>query len=98
MGHDAGRKAAASRGMESVTEQASETAIDRWGALGVAAFALVLFLNILPNTFIWDDWQQIFEQVIAFLFRPKFSRRRLVAHLEGRPFFIFLTTLDITIS
>lgn len=22
---------------------------------------MVLFLNILPNTFIWDDWEQIFE-------------------------------------
>jgi len=35
-------------------------AIRRWGAAVVATLALALFLNILPNTFIWDDWQQIF--------------------------------------
>jgi len=34
--------------------------IHRWGALAAATLALVLFLNILPNTFIWDDWEQIF--------------------------------------
>ncbi len=36
-------------------------AIRRWGAAAVAALALALFLNVLPNTFMWDDWQQIFE-------------------------------------
>src|SRR5258708_7089571 len=33
----------------------------RWGPLAAATLALLLFLNILPNTFIWDDWEQIFE-------------------------------------
>src|ERR1022692_3315277 len=34
----------------------------------VAALALALFLNILPNTFVWDDWQQIFQN--SFLQAP----------------------------
>jgi protein O-mannosyl-transferase len=36
-------------------------AVRRWGAAAAATLALALFLNILPNTFMWDDWQQIFE-------------------------------------
>ncbi len=47
--------------MATVRSPESESPADRWGALAAAALALVLFLNILPNTFIWDDWQQIFE-------------------------------------
>lgn len=35
--------------------------VSRRGGYAAAILALLLFLNILPNTFIWDDWQQIFE-------------------------------------
>ena len=42
-------------------EAPSPDPIHRWGVLAAATLALMLFLNILPNTFIWDDWEQIFE-------------------------------------
>lgn len=33
----------------------------RWAPAVIVALAVVLYLNILPNTFIFDDWQQLFE-------------------------------------
>lgn len=32
-----------------------------WILIGVAALAVALYLNVLPNTFIFDDWQQIVD-------------------------------------
>ena len=40
----------------------------RWGPFAAAALAVLLFLNILSNTFIWDDWEQIFAN--SFLRSP----------------------------
>src|SRR5579871_5935484 len=42
-------------------DDSSSDAIRRWGPAAAAALALALYLNILSNTFIWDDWQQIFQ-------------------------------------
>lgn len=35
--------------------------LSRWGPVAVVFLAVLLYLNILPNTFIFDDWQQIFD-------------------------------------
>ena len=35
--------------------------LERWAPAAIVLLVLVLYLNILPNTFIFDDWQQIFE-------------------------------------
>ena len=45
----------------------------RWTCLGIAALAIILYLNILPNGFVFDDWQQIVEN--PFLRRPDGLRR-----------------------
>ena len=45
----------------------------RWTCLGIAALAIILYLSILPNGFVFDDWQQIVEN--PFLRRPDGLRR-----------------------
>jgi len=35
--------------------------LERWAPAAIVALAFVLYLNILPNSFIFDDWQQLFE-------------------------------------
>ncbi len=35
--------------------------LSRWAPLAITTLAVLLYLNILPNTFIYDDWQQIFQ-------------------------------------
>ncbi len=44
-----------------ISPDTTSAAIRRWGALAVAFLATALFLNVLPNTFMWDDWQVIFN-------------------------------------
>jgi Tfp pilus assembly protein PilF len=38
--------------------------LEKRGVFAVAALALLLFLNILPNTFMWDDWDVLFHNPV----------------------------------
>ncbi len=53
----------------------------RWAPWAVAALAVILYLNILPNTFISDDWQQIFGN--PFLKDPHGIRKIFATNVWG---------------